>query len=269
MRTAIATKKGAESKAATPTAPDQLERLRTEAKRELATRKRREQKARRGKTSRRWADPSLLREFAWLAGRIVLAVLLPFVTLVGGSVWSYRLLGLPTWGALAVAVLLNASCLTLFGVRLTKALHTRYRVPRIGLRMGMRIALPIVAIYCGFMLLYLARENAKTDAVRSYFTSVHPLLRVALGTALLADPTMVLTETARRRTDYRDMGLPPRENSLHFAQRDGYVHAVDLRTTRRSWIRNITTRAWFGLMGLHTLRHGGTGDHLHVSLPPN
>ncbi len=189
------------------------------------------------------------------------------MTLVGGSVWSYRLLGLPTWAALAVASLLTTVCLTVFGVRLLNALGHRYRVRRITMRMGMRIALPIVAIYCGYVLLYLARENAKSDAVRSYFTSVHPLLRVALGTAVLADPKIVLTDTRRATADYVGMALPPRERSLHFTQLDGYVHAVDLRTTGRSWIRNAATHAYFSMMGFKTMRHVGTADHLHVSLP--
>ncbi len=199
--------------------------------------------------------------------RLAVPVLLPFVTLVGGSVWSYSLLGLPTWGALALAILLTAACLTMFGVRFSKALSGRYRVPRIGLRMGMWIALPIVAAYCGYALLFLARENAKTDAVRAYFTSVHPILRIALGTAILADPAIVLTETVRRPTDYRGLRLPASENSLHYRQRDGYVHAIDLRTAGRSRIRNAATRAYFTLMGFKTLRHVGTADHLHISLP--
>ena len=216
---------------------------------------------------RRWADPRVLREVAWLGIREVGLVLLPFVTLVGGSAWSYRLLGLPTWGALTVAILLTAVCLTAVGVRLVRALGHRYRVRHISIKMGMRVALPVVAIYCGFVLLYLARENAKTDAVRSYFTSVHPLLRVALGTAILADPAIVLTDTRRGANDYVGMALPPRERSLHFTQLDGYVHAVDLRTAGRSWIRNAAMRTYFSLMGFSTLRHVGTADHLHVSLP--
>jgi hypothetical protein len=267
-------------KTAPKSASERLERLRAEATRERAAAKAERANARtrearpsrgsarrpRGKP-RRWADPRVLREIAWLGIREVGLVLLPFVTLVGGSVWSYRLLGLPTWGALAVAILLTTACLTAVVLRLVRALGHRYRVRTLSMRMGMRIALPVVAIYCGFLLLHLARENAKTDTVRSYFTSVHPLMRIALGTAILADPAIVLTDTRRGARDYVGMALPPRERSLHFTQLDGYVHAVDLRTNGRSWIRNALTRAYFTLMGFTTLRHTGTADHLHVSLP--
>jgi hypothetical protein len=202
-----------------------------------------------------------------MAVRLAVPLVLPFATLVGGSAWSYRVLGLPTWWALGVAIVLTAACLTLFAVRFAKSLGRRYRTRHLTTRLGMRIAVPIVAIYCGYTLLFLARENAKTDVVRAYFTSVHPLLRLALGTAIIADPAIVLTDTRRERADYDRMGLPARERSLHFTQPDGYVHAVDLRTTGRSWVSITVTRAWFTLMGFHTLRHVGTADHLHISLP--
>jgi hypothetical protein len=208
-----------------------------------------------------------LRDFAWVGARLVVPVVLPFATLVGGSAWSYRVLRLPTWWAIGIAMVLTAACLTWFGVRFARSLGRRYRMRRVTMRLGMRIALPIVAIYCGYTLLFLARENAKTDAVRAYFTSVHPLLRLALGTAIIADRAIVLTDTRRVPADYDRMGLPARERSLHFAQPDGYVHAVDLRTAGRSWVSIAVTRAWFTLMGFHTLRHVGTADHLHISLP--
>jgi len=63
------------------------------------------------------------------------------------------------------------------------------------------------------------------------------------------------------------MGLPPNESSLHFIQDDGYAHAVDLRTVGRSEFRNRMVEAGFKVMGFNTLRHSGTADHLHVSLP--
>jgi len=43
---------------------------------------------------------------------------------------------------------------------------------------------------------------------------------------------------------------------------------LDLRTIGRSERRNRLTAAYFQLMGFRTLRHLGTADHLHVSLPP-
>jgi hypothetical protein len=61
--------------------------------------------------------------------------------------------------------------------------------------------------------------------------------------------------------------LPVFEASLHFRQRDGYVHAMDLRTIGRGAVRNWTTAVYFRVLGFRTLRHVGTADHLHVSLP--
>ena len=92
--------------------------------------------------------------------------------------------------------------------------------------------------YCGYALLYMSRVNAKGDAVRDYYTAVHPLLRLALSTWVLVDPDIVITDTRRAREDYPRMKLPVNETSLHYRQADGWVHAVDLRTARRGWLRS-------------------------------
>ena len=63
------------------------------------------------------------------------------------------------------------------------------------------------------------------------------------------------------------MGLPVNESSLHFEQANGYVHALDLRTQGRAVWKNTASIWWFKLLGFRTLRHVGTADHLHVSLP--
>jgi hypothetical protein len=63
------------------------------------------------------------------------------------------------------------------------------------------------------------------------------------------------------------MGLPEPEWSLHYRQEDGWVHAFDLRTNGRSGIRNWFTGTYFRALGFRVLRHVGTADHLHVSLP--
>ncbi len=122
--------------------------------------------------------------------------------------------------------------------------------------------------YCGYTLLYLSSVNTKTEDVRRYYTTVHPLLRVALSTAVLFDRDIVVTDTRREADDYTRMGLPTLDNSLHFPQPSGYVHAVDLRTIGRAPWRNLTMVAYFRLLGFRTLRHVGSADHLHVSLAP-
>jgi hypothetical protein len=89
---------------------------------------------------------------------------------------------------------------------------------------------------------------------------------VASSALILLDPASVVTDAGRTPQDYRRMGLSPMEASLHFVQRDGYVHALDLRTSGRSELRNRGIQLVFWILGFQTLRHVGTGDHLHVSL---
>ncbi len=91
---------------------------------------------------------------------------------------------------------------------------------------------------------------------------------VAVATLILADDELVVTDLSRTPEDYAAMGLPVYEASLHYPQEDGYVHAMDLRTMGRPGWRNMLTQNYFRLLGLRTLRHVGTADHLHVSLPP-
>ena len=88
-----------------------------------------------------------------------------------------------------------------------------------------------------------------------------------IGTARVADGDVTVTEIGRERADYARMGLPTIRNSLHYVQGDGWVHAVDIRTRNGGALRNALLHAWFAALGFDTLRHAGTADHLHVSLP--
>ena len=129
------------------------------------------------------------------------------------------------------------------------------------------LAAVLLLFYCGYTLFYLSDGNAKSTAVQKEFTSLHPILRVSIGTIVLVDPSMIVTDIQRSGADYQTMGLKKLKNSLHYPQADGYVHAIDLRTNNRSDLRNWLLKAYFGSMGFHTLRHVGTADHLHISLP--
>lgn len=93
------------------------------------------------------------------------------------------------------------------------------------------------------------------------------LRTVATGTVLLVDREAVVTDTGRTREEYLAWGLPVNEASLHLPQDDGFVPAVDLRTRGRPEWRSVAREAYYRAMGFHTLRHVGTADHLHVSLP--
>ena len=202
-------------------------------------------------------------EVVRLAAKIVLVALLPFIALVKVAVLLYQHEGWPTAFALAGGVACTAAVVTAYG---TWAWHRLSGRVRLGL-IARRFAFPLVVAYCGYALIYLSSANAKSERVRAYYASLHPLLRVALSTLILVDRDAVITDLARRPEDYQAMGLPPNDGSLHYVQRDGYAHAADLRTAGRSELKNRLVQAYFWSMGFATLRHVGTGDHLHLELP--
>lgn len=208
---------------------------------------------------RRWTWDTLT-----LIAKIAGFVLLPFVALIGGAVWLYRIQSIPTWLALGFSAVVAAALLTAYGARICQRLTGKARIQFV----FTRLALPLIVFYCGYTLLYISSVNAKTEEIRDYYTTVHPLLRVALSTAVMFDRDIVVTDTRRVPSDYERMGLTRLDNSLHFPQSSGYVHAVDLRTIGRAEWKNFVIAAYFRAMGFRTLRHVGTADHLHVSLAP-
>jgi hypothetical protein len=190
-------------------------------------------------------------------------VLLPFVVLLRGSTFLYMRLGWPTWIAMGAAGALTLALLTGYAAWLSGRLTGKRRTKFV----AQWIAAPLVIAYCAHALLFLASVNAKTGDVREYYRSLHPTLRLAISTFVIVDPGLVVTDIYRTAADYGAMGLPVYEASLHFRQGDGYVHAMDLRTADRGAIRNWATAGYFRVLGFRTLRHVGTADHLHVSLP--
>jgi len=203
----------------------------------------------------------LLRALLFITG-VAVALVLPFAVLVRLSVYLYSR-GLGNWAALGVAAIAVFTLLLLYVVVLRIRFQRRLSVPKL-VRRGLLV---VVAGYVGYALIYLSGANAKTEEIRSAYVALSPILRVATGTVLLADREAVVTDVGRTRADYVAWGLPVNEASLHFEQDDGFVHAVDLRTQgRRAW-RNSTLLGYYRAMGFRTLRHVGTADHLHVSLP--
>jgi hypothetical protein len=201
-------------------------------------------------------------KLSFAAIRILLLLTAPFMVLIRGAVWLNVGHAFPTWLALLASGGATLALLTLYATLASRRFTGR---ARLGL-MAKWVAAPLVVGYCGYALLYLSRVNAKDDTVRSVYTATHPLLRVAVTTLILADRDAVITDLARAPDDYRRMGLPVNQRSLHYPQADGWVHAVDLRT--RGPLRSLLVEWYFGVMGFDTLRHTGTADHLHVSLPP-
>ncbi len=173
---------------------------------------RKEVVAERPRSPRRWTWTTLA-----FAVKIAAFVALPFVVLIGGAVWLYRVQAIPTWLALATSGILAAGLLTAYGAWICQRLTGKARLRFV----FTTLALPLIMFYCGYTLLYLSSVNAKTEDVRQYYTTVHPLLRVALSTAVLFDRDIVVTDTRREVGDYARMGLPALDNSLHFPKQAG------------------------------------------------
>lgn len=232
---------------------DRLEELRREVARERHVR-----------AARPPARPRARRRRRLLALPLGLALLgLPVVALLRGSTALYLHAGWPAWPALAGAAAVAAALVAGYAALLSRKLTGRARLRFV----ATWIAAPLVLAYCAHALLFLARVNAKTDDVRAYYRGLHPALRLAVSTFVILDDGLVVTDIHRTGADYDLMGLPVVESSLHFPQADGWVHAMDLRTIGRGRMRNWVTAACFRLLGFRTLRHVGTADHLHVSLP--
>jgi hypothetical protein len=232
---------------------DRLAQLRREIQRDLR------RAARVVTRPRRQWRPGHLVALAFVAGLVVL----PFLVLLRGSTYLYIRLGWPTWIAMGAAGALTLALLTGYAAWLSSTLTGKARTKFV----ARWIAAPLVIAYCAHALLFLASVNAKSAGVRDYYRSLHPTLRLAISTFAIVDPGLVVTDIFRTPADYGAMGLPVFEASLHFRQRDGYVHAMDLRTIGRGAVRNWTTAVYFRVLGFRTLRHVGTADHLHVSLP--
>ena len=208
------------------------------------------------------------RRSVWTVVRVALlgtlVLLLPFVVLVRSAVYFYAHRGFSAWLAIGAALGLSLALVSSYA-----AWASFHLTGRVHLRAAIRwVALPLVALYGGYSLLYLSQMNAKGPEVLSYYRSLHPVLRVAVSTLVVVDRHLVITDLRREPADYAVLGLPAAEASLHYPQPDGYVHALDLRTIGRPNWRNVLVAAYFRAMGFRTLRHVGTADHLHVALPP-
>lgn len=195
----------------------------------------------------------------WVFG-IPVGLVLPIVALVRLSTWLYLEQGLGGWPSVLAALGASILLLTLLFWIVGR---------RLGFRMGLRtfrITGVLLVAYCVYLLLFVSAANVKTETVRDTYASLHPVLRVAVSTFVVLDREAVITDAQRAPEDYQSLGLSTPNASLHFVQSDGFVHALDLRTTGRGEAINTMTVWYFELMGFSTLRHTGTADHLHISL---
>lgn len=200
--------------------------------------------------------------FLLIAAAIFGLIILPFFLLVRTSVYLTLDHGFNAWAALGGGVLATILLLLTYLLYLFRKVRNK----RLLVKLSLAGASTMVLGFCMFSLLYLSAENAKSPQVRELYSSMHPVLRVAVSTVTLADGHLIITDIERQPVDYRNMGLPVNPNSRHYRQESGYVQAVDLRTRGRGTIRNTLLKFSLELMGFRTLRHVGTADHLHVEL---
>lgn len=205
---------------------------------------------------------SLKKALGWAAALLVLSVL-PFFVLIRSSLFLYERYAMNGWLALGIGVGVTILLLLLYAAVVSYRFQQTARVHKY-VRRGIMV---LVLAYCGYGLLYFSGLNAKSAEVESYYLSLHPILRVTMATTILINDDLVVTDMQRRPEDYEAMGLPVRQESLHYVQETGYVHAVDIRTRNRPEWKNWLTRGSFAILGMNTLRHVGTADHLHISLP--
>lgn len=194
---------------------------------------------------------------------LVAGMLLPFIILVRASVYFYQEYQVNGWIALGIGCLLTVLLLMVYGAVF---IH-RFGIGKKAFRLFSQGMVVLVVAYAFYGMMYYSSLNTKTDEIRSYYRSLHPIMRVALTTVTLANSEMIVTDIQRIPEDYDRMGLPKNEQSLHYVQSSGYVHAVDLRTRGRAEVQNLALRLTFRMLGLSTIRHYGTADHLHVYLP--
>lgn len=194
--------------------------------------------------------------------KIILLLSLPFISLVRGAVYLYEHQNYGSWnsifGAAIVTTFLLIIYMLFFYGRITGKVGS--------LKRKLWLAMILVIGYGVHALYFFSDQNAKHASVQKEFTSLHPILRLSISTIIHLDEGLIMTDANRQPEDYRKMGLKSKRNSLHYKQKNGYVHAFDIRVKNRSWIRNGLLQLYFKAMGFNTLRHGGTGDHLHVSL---
>ena len=197
--------------------------------------------------------------------KVVGFVALPFLILIRGSVYLYEYQAMMPWTCLGICSGVVFMLLVVYLGFLSRKILGKSKKKQ-SLKGKVFMAGLLLLVYGGYTLLYVSGTNTQSEEVRSEYLSLHPFLRMAVSTFVLMDADMIVTDLSRTREDYQHMGLTTLNNSLHYMQADGYVYAVDLRTHGRSELRNNLLQVYFKLMGFNTLRHVGTGDHLHVSL---
>jgi hypothetical protein len=203
-----------------------------------------------------------MKTFLYFLFKLIVLILLPFICFVRGAVFLYEDQNWGSWLAMLGAGLFTAVLLIIYMIFFYGKLTGKVG----SVKNKLKLALFLMVIYSLHGLYFFSESNAKHSEVQKEFTSLHPILRISISTIIHLDKGLILTDANRQPEDYKKMGLKTKKNSLHYRQKNGFVHAFDVRTKNRSELRNALLQTYFKLMGFNTLRHGGTADHLHISL---
>lgn len=198
--------------------------------------------------------------------KLALVLILPFACLIRSATYVHVHHGVNAWTCLLISAIITSVVMfiyfTFFYGKLTGKIGGYDSIKRRWV-----MAFILVLVYCINGILFFSTDNLKHDKLHSEMSSLHPILRLSLSTIVYLDKDLLITDASRLPEDYTQMGLPSKRASLHYKQpTSNYAHAVDLRTKNRNEIKNSLITLYFRCMGFNTLRHGGTADHLHVSL---
>lgn len=198
--------------------------------------------------------------------RIVIIIVLPFGILIRGSLYLHYDKLFSTYSAIMFSGIFASLVLLVYIFYL---FGSNQKIHNSGnyLKRRFTISALIVGSFVFYAITFISPENTKGSEVKKEFYNLHPTLRLACSTLFLLDRKAIITDASRLPEDYKKMGLKTRKQSLHYKQKDGYSYALDLRTNNRSHLRNSLLRGYFYVLGFNTLRHVGTDDHLHISMP--
>ncbi len=201
--------------------------------------------------------------------QIVFMIVLPFALLLKGSVWLHQSYGWPTIFALMAMFATVFLVLLVYVAMLWDWIVGPGKMSRRSIKFKSGLVFLLLLGFIGTTIFHLKSSHVKEPGIQAEYFQLHPLLRLGLGTFILMDSDLLVTDMARTPHDYDKMGLPRNQQSLHYPQDDGYAYAMDLRTKGHPEFRNRSMALFFELMGFETLRHVGTADHLHVALTPH
>lgn len=193
---------------------------------------------------------------------LVMLLLLPLIVLIKSAVFSYSY-GISTFFSLAIGSVATFVVLLVYLLVLDRVVKRRNFLST---RAKFILVSLMIVSFNAYALIEVSEHNVKNKNVASEYQDLHPILRIGVRIWSLFDQRMVITDMSRSKKDYKRMRVAAYRHSLHYSQKDGFVHAVDLRTKRRSKVRNWVSQMVFNMMGFGTLRHIGSADHLHVEL---